>query len=167
MQEIRMSELHFEQIPLKVAKQRAREYTTAHRRELRDEALNTAKRKMRAGWPKRLNDGIQYPWQQSVLDALAAPPELLPRKIAKAERAIAAELREYDPDKTEGRVLKNALGALGGLIAETKEPRFHVGEAKPSASANGSAVATSIRKKPRRSSVSRSSTSWPTIRAGS
>jgi hypothetical protein len=34
-----MSEMHFEQIPLKVAKQRAREYTTDHRRELRARPL--------------------------------------------------------------------------------------------------------------------------------
>jgi hypothetical protein len=85
---------HFELVPLEIVKKRAREYATVHRRGLR----------------KQRN--YKYPWQQSVLDALAAPPELLQRKIAKAERAIAAQLRQYDPDETESLALKSALRTL-------------------------------------------------------
>lgn len=72
----------------------------------------------------------RYSWQQTVTDALGAPPGSLPshlqgpslqRRINIAERAIAARL--IDPGYTsldERRALKNALESLGVLIHETR-----------------------------------------------
>jgi hypothetical protein len=64
---------------------------------------------------------LQYPWQQTVMDAFRASSEALPGKINIAERAIAARQGQRpDADKYERKAIKDALKALRGLIDETK-----------------------------------------------
>lgn len=63
---------------------------------------------------------MRYPWQELVLAAFAASPESLPAKIATAESAIAARLKDpHQPDIREKLALTDALNALHVLICET------------------------------------------------
>jgi hypothetical protein len=63
---------------------------------------------------------MRYPWQELVLAAFAASPESTPAKIAAAERAIAARLKDlHQPEIYEKLALTDALNALHVLICET------------------------------------------------
>ncbi len=66
-----------------------------------------------------MNDGLRYPWQQTLLDAFTASPADLPAKISIAERAIGARLKDNAADPAEMTALRDALTALRVLIAET------------------------------------------------
>ena len=62
---------------------------------------------------------MRYSWQELVLAAFAAPPESLPARIAAAEAAIAARLKDpHRPDIREKLALTDALNALHMLICE-------------------------------------------------
>jgi hypothetical protein len=66
-------------------------------------------------------DHIQYPWQQTVVDAFLASPAELAGKIYIAERAIMARLKA--PEKispAEYLALEDALRTLRVLIADLK-----------------------------------------------
>jgi DNA-binding NarL/FixJ family response regulator len=66
-------------------------------------------------------NGFTYLWQQVVMDAFAAPRDILPAKINLAERTIAGRLTDSnEPDRDEQRALRAALRALRQLICETK-----------------------------------------------
>lgn len=66
-------------------------------------------------------DTWHYAWQQTVMDAVKAPPRLLPAKINLGERAIAARLLEpYQLSEDEHRAVKEALRTLRVLIRETE-----------------------------------------------
>jgi hypothetical protein len=67
-----------------------------------------------------MDSKVHYVWQSVVLDALTAPPELLPLKINTAQRAIAARLNGVWLDNYEGIALKDALNVLHILIAESR-----------------------------------------------
>jgi hypothetical protein len=70
-----------------------------------------------------MSDGVNYSWQQYVVDAFIALPESLPAKISIAERAISARFRDpVPPDLEESLALQDALRALGVLIEETGKP---------------------------------------------
>jgi hypothetical protein len=62
---------------------------------------------------------LKYPWQQELLDAFLSPQRELPQKIAVAERAIAARLRQAT-DTAEQTALRDGLRALRVLISETE-----------------------------------------------
>jgi hypothetical protein len=63
---------------------------------------------------------MRYPWQELVLAAFAASPESIPAKIAAAERAIAARLKDqHQADIFEKLALTDALNALHVLICDT------------------------------------------------
>jgi hypothetical protein len=60
-----------------------------------------------------MSGGIKYTWQQTILDAYTAPEDLLPSKIAVAQRAIANRLNHRPgPDVDESIALEDALNAL-------------------------------------------------------
>ena len=62
---------------------------------------------------------MEYPWQEVVLAAFAAPPESLPAKFSVAERAIADRLKDQpQPDSCEISALTDALNALSVLMRE-------------------------------------------------
>ncbi len=66
-------------------------------------------------------DHMEYPWQQTVVDAFLAPPAELGAKINIAERAITARLK--GPEKispAEHLALEDALRSLRVLIADLK-----------------------------------------------
>jgi len=63
--------------------------------------------------PRGLNGPLRYQWQHCVVDALAAEPDSLPTKIARAEHAIAARFIDLNPlDHEEQAALSEAMGAL-------------------------------------------------------
>ena len=63
-----------------------------------------------------MNSEIKYPWQQFLVEAfLEFKPDILQRKVAAAERAIARRLRE-EVDFQEYEALRDALIALGTLM---------------------------------------------------
>ena len=62
---------------------------------------------------------MEYPWQEVVLAAFAAPPESLPAKFSAAQRAIADRLKDHpQPDRYEISALTDALNALSVLMRE-------------------------------------------------
>jgi hypothetical protein len=62
---------------------------------------------------------LEYPWQEVVLAAFAAPPDSLPAKARAAERAIADRLKDQpQPDSYEISALTDALNALSVLMRE-------------------------------------------------
>jgi hypothetical protein len=68
-----------------------------------------------------MNDQIQYPWQQAIVDAFLAPGPDLPGKIAIAERAISTRLRgRGHVDSSEHMALADAVRALRVLAFETE-----------------------------------------------
>ena len=62
---------------------------------------------------------MEYPWQEVVLAAFAAPSDSLPAKASAAERAIADRLKDQpQPDNYEISALTDALNALSALMRE-------------------------------------------------
>ena len=67
---------------------------------------------------------MEYPWQEVVLAAFAAPPESLPAKFSAAQRAIADRLKDQpQPDSYEISALTDALNALSVLMREANQER--------------------------------------------
>ena len=65
---------------------------------------------------------MEYPWQEVVLAAFAAPPESLPGKFSAAQRAIADRLKDQpQPDSYEISALTDALNALSVLMREANQ----------------------------------------------
>jgi hypothetical protein len=63
-----------------------------------------------------MNANLKYPWQQSVVDAIAEiDPARQSQKLAAAEEAIAARLCET-PDAEERRALGSVLTSLKVLF---------------------------------------------------
>jgi len=62
---------------------------------------------------------MEYPWQEVVLAAFAAPPESLAAKFSEAQRVIADRLKDQpQPDRYEISALTDALNALSVLMRE-------------------------------------------------
>ena len=56
---------------------------------------------------------FKYPWQDLVLQAFGAPPDLISEKVAVAQEAITTRLADPNqPDVSERAELNNALIAL-------------------------------------------------------
>jgi len=112
---------HFPQVPLEIVKKIAEKENGEIIKQDRPEQLR---------WPtkKRTNDNvsmkknyIEYPWQQTVVDAFLASPADLAGKIYVAERAIMARLKA--PEKispAEHSALEDALRSLRILVADLK-----------------------------------------------
>ena len=65
---------------------------------------------------------MEYPWQEVVLAAFAAPPESLPAKVSAAQRAIHDRLKDQpQPDSYEISALTDALNALSVLMREADQ----------------------------------------------
>lgn len=65
---------------------------------------------------------MEYPWQEVVLAAFAAPSESLPAKVSAAQRAIHDRLKDQpQPDSYEISALTDALNALSVLMREAIE----------------------------------------------
>jgi hypothetical protein len=70
---------------------------------------------------REMDNPIQYPWQQTIIDAFLALPSDVPVKIAIAEKAISTRLRDWGHvESSEHMALEDALRALRVLLAETK-----------------------------------------------
>jgi hypothetical protein len=64
---------------------------------------------------------LNYPWQQAVVDAFQAPLDSLVVKINVADKTISARVRDPNPTDHEERIaLNDALRALRVLMQETE-----------------------------------------------
>ena len=71
-----------------------------------------------------LDAALQYPWQQTLLDAFIEwRPNYLPGKINLAEHAIAARLCE-PTDLNEQMALEDALRTLRLLFSKESDDKF-------------------------------------------
>lgn len=70
------------------------------------------------------NDHLEYPWQQTVLDAFQARPAELAAKIQIAEQAILARLKNRDKiPPVEYLALDDALRSLRVLMKDVRSER--------------------------------------------
>lgn len=67
-----------------------------------------------------MDSTVRYPWQQTVLDAFMASPDVLPLKINLAEKAIAGRLNDPQLGNYERIALRDPLNVLHVLIAESR-----------------------------------------------
>ena len=75
---------------------------------------------------------IEYPWQQTILDAVLSPFDTLAEKNSLAEISNAHRLRDPNqPDDAERTALYDGVRALRVLIAEfTSEQQSHQAKAE-------------------------------------
>lgn len=68
-----------------------------------------------------MDDPMQYPWQQVIVDAFVADPADAPVKIIIAERTILDRLKQWaQMDSSEQIAILDGQRALRVLISETK-----------------------------------------------
>jgi hypothetical protein len=68
-----------------------------------------------------MDEQIQYPWQQALVDAFLSATADAPMKVRIAEQSISARLRERrQVDSSELMALEDGLRALKVLISEAK-----------------------------------------------
>ena len=68
-----------------------------------------------------MDDQMQYPWQQAIVDAFLSAPADAPMKIKIAERTISDRLKESRPmDSSERIALQDGQRALRVLLSETR-----------------------------------------------
>jgi len=75
-----------------------------------------------------MDDQMQYPWQQTIVDAFLSAPDDAAVKIKTAEQAISARLREpFRIDSSERMALEDGLRALKVLVSATEAEAANAG----------------------------------------